>query len=77
MYYDRFDPDPVKLETIIHHLPCLSLMHTWGGFSLKDMSKRNYNKIPLSFDNQLALMKKRGLSVGDEFLKLFFDYTNY
>lgn len=48
-----------------------------GGFSFKDMSKRNYNKIPLSFDNQLALMKKRGLSVGDEFLKLFFDYTNY
>lgn len=48
-----------------------------GGFSFKDMSKRNYNKIPLSFDNQLALMKKRGLSAGDEFLKLFFDYTNY
>ncbi len=30
------------------------------------MSKRNYNKAPLSFEDQLALMKKRGLTVRDE-----------
>lgn len=30
------------------------------------MNKRIYNKAPLSFDEQLSLMKKRGLTVDNE-----------
>jgi len=41
-------------------------MHTWGVFSFIAMSKKNYNKIPLSFQEQLARLESRGLSIIDE-----------
>lgn len=41
-------------------------MHTRGVFSFKLMSKKVYSKIPLSFQDQLALLKSRGLAVTDE-----------
>ena len=30
------------------------------------MSKRTYNKTPLSFEDQIALLKSRGLQIDDE-----------
>lgn len=45
-------------------------MHTWGVFSFIAMSKKNYNKTPLSFQDQLALLEKRGLIISDKIKSL-------
>ncbi len=39
-------------------------MHTWEIF-FYDMSKRIYNKSPLSFIDQIILLKRRGLTVSE------------
>lgn len=41
-------------------------MHTWGVFSfLGDMSKRIYDKAPLTIESQLSLLESRGLTIND------------
>ncbi len=42
------------------------MMHTWRVFSFIAMSKKIYNKPPLSFAAQLQLLKNRGLTVNDD-----------
>ncbi len=41
-------------------------MHTRGVFSFLVMSNRTYNKYPKSFEDQVQLLKKRGLTIYDE-----------
>lgn len=41
-------------------------MHTWKVFSFYAMSKKVYNKTPFSFNDQIALLKKRNLNIADE-----------
>lgn len=41
-------------------------MHTWGVFSFLGMSKKVYNKAPLSFTGQVTLLETRGLTITDK-----------
>ena len=41
-------------------------MHTWGVFLFTGMSKKIYNKTPLSFADQMALLENRGLAILDK-----------
>ena len=38
-------------------------MHTWGVFSFYSMGKKEYDKEPLSFSDQVSLLKSRGLKI--------------
>ena len=40
--------------------------HTWGVFSLYNNMKKDYNKPPLSFQEQLEKLKAKGLVIRDE-----------
>jgi len=41
-------------------------MHTWEVFSFTAMSKKVYNKTPLSFQHQLSQLENRGLTISDK-----------